>query len=74
MYLSEIQFLSPLSFSTCIIFELKTKRVKIDDEDKVLQFIWSLPSSYEHMKPIMMYEKEAVVLSEFTSELFFEEE
>ncbi|KAL2513195.1 Oxysterol-binding protein-related protein 1C [Abeliophyllum distichum] len=41
-----------------IVSELEAIGVKLDDEDKVLRLIWSLPSSYEHIKPILMYGKE----------------
>ena len=44
-----------------------------DDEDKALRLIWSLPSSYEYMKPILVYGKETVVFSEVTSNLLSEE-
>ncbi|PON93704.1 Zinc finger, CCHC-type, partial [Trema orientale] len=48
-------------------------KVKIDDEDKALRLIWSLPSSYEHMKLILVYGKETVIFSEVTSNLLSEE-
>ena len=56
-----------------MFFKLEAIGVKINDEDKTLRFIWFLPSSYEHMKPIMMCEKKIVVFSKVTSKLFFEE-
>ena len=40
---------------------------------KALRLIWSLSATYEHMKPILMYEKETVVFLEVTSKLFSEE-
>ena len=51
-----------LSILNSIVSELEAIGVKIDDEDKALRFIWSLPPSYEHMKPILMYRKETINL------------
>ena len=56
-----------------IISELETLRVKIDEENKALRLILSLPPSYKHMQPILMYGKETVVYSEVTSKLISEE-
>ena len=67
------KFSDKLSVLNDIISKLETIRVKIDDEDKALRVIYALPSSYEHMKPILMYGKETVVFLEVTSELFSEE-
>ena len=47
--------------------------MKIDDEDKALRLIWSLPPSYEHMQTVLMYGKENVNFSEVTSKLISEE-
>ncbi|PON42219.1 Zinc finger, CCHC-type [Trema orientale] len=65
--------LDHLSVLNVIVSELEAIRVKTDDEDKALRLIWSLPSSYEHMKPILMYKKETVIFSEVTSKLFSKE-
>ena len=35
--------------------------------------IWSLLTSYEHMKPILMYGKDTVIYSKVTTKLLFEE-
>jgi hypothetical protein len=51
----------------------KLLRVKMDDEDKALRLILSLPSSYEHMKPILIHGKEKILFSEVTSKLLSEE-
>ena len=40
---------------------------------KALQLILSLPPSYKHMQPILMYKKDIVVYSEVTSKLISEE-
>lgn len=56
-----------------IISELKVIRVEIGDEDEALKLILSLPPSYEHMKPILMYEKEALDFVEATSKVLLEE-
>ncbi|VFQ72080.1 unnamed protein product [Cuscuta campestris] len=47
-----------------IVSELEFIGVEIDDEDKALQLIWSLPTSYKHMQPILMYGKEIVIFTE----------
>ncbi|PON89231.1 hypothetical protein TorRG33x02_150940 [Trema orientale] len=62
-----------LSVLNSIVSELEVIGVKIEDEDKALRFIWSLPPSYEHMKPILVYGKETVVFSEIISKLLSEE-
>ena len=61
-----------LSVLNDIISKLEAIEVRIDNENKALGFIWFLPSSYEHMKPILMYGKGTVVVSEVTSKLFSE--
>ena len=62
-----------LSVLNGIVAELKAIGVKIDDEDQALRFIWSLPPSYEHMKPILIHGKEKIIFSEVTSKIFSEE-
>ncbi|XP_055824254.1 pollen receptor-like kinase 2 [Solanum dulcamara] len=61
-----------LSVLNQIVSELESIRVKIDDGDKALRVIWSLPSSYKQMQPILMYRKEIVIFSEVTSKLISE--
>jgi hypothetical protein len=39
-----------LSTLNNIVYELESIKVKIDDEDKVLRLILSLPPSYVHLK------------------------
>ncbi|KAL4313475.1 hypothetical protein GQ457_01G024840 [Hibiscus cannabinus] len=56
-----------------IVTELETIGVKIDDEDKALRLILSLLTSYEHMKPILMYGKETLDFSEIAYKLISEE-
>ncbi|KAL4284128.1 hypothetical protein GQ457_16G027410 [Hibiscus cannabinus] len=62
-----------LSALNHIFTELETIGVKIDDEDKALRLILSLPTSYEHMKPILMYGKETLDFAEIASKLISEE-
>ncbi|PON35936.1 hypothetical protein PanWU01x14_332220 [Parasponia andersonii] len=62
-----------LSVLNGIVSELEAIGVKNEDEDKAMRFIWSLPPSYEHMKPILVHKKKIVVYSEVTSKLLFEE-
>jgi len=40
-----------------IVSELRTVGVKIEDEYKALRLILSLPSSYEHIKHVLLYGK-----------------
>ena len=56
-----------------IVSKLEAIGVAIEDEDKTLRLIWSLSAIYEHMKPILMYEKKTIVFLEVTSKLFSEE-
>ena len=46
-----------LSILNGIILDLEVIEVVIFDEDKALRLIWSLLTSYEHIKPILMYGK-----------------
>lgn len=62
-----------LSVLNGIVSELESIGVKMDDEDIALRLIWSLPNSYEHMKPILIHGKEKIVFSEVTGKLFSEE-
>ena len=47
-----------------IISELETIGVEIQDDEKTLRLILSLPPSYEHMKPILAYWKESLNFAE----------
>jgi hypothetical protein len=62
-----------LSVFNGIVSELETLGVKMDNEDKALRLILSLPSSYEHMKPILIHEKEKILFLEVTGKLLSEE-
>ncbi|KAF7841184.1 cytochrome p450 [Senna tora] len=62
-----------LSTLNGIVSELESIGVKIDDEDKTLRLIWSLPSSYEYIKHILMYGKDTLNFEEVTSKIIFEE-
>ena len=62
-----------LSVLNGIVSKLETLGVKMDDEDKALRLILSLPSSYEHMKPILIHGKEKIFFSKVTSKLLSEE-
>ena len=58
-----------MSILNGIISDLEAIGVVISNEDKALCLIWSLPTSYEHMKPILMYRKDTVIYSEVTTKL-----
>ncbi|KAL4591141.1 hypothetical protein LXL04_004091 [Taraxacum kok-saghyz] len=62
-----------LSVLNNIVSELEAIGVKVEDEDKALRLILSLPSSYEHMKPILMYGKETLKYADVTGKLLSEE-
>ena len=62
-----------LSVFIGIVSKLKVIGMNIEDEDKALRLIWSLPTSFEHMKSIFMYGKETLLFSKVTTKLFFEE-
>lgn len=62
-----------LSTLNGIVSELEAIGVKIDDEDKALRLILSLPSCYEYIKPVLMYGKETLKFSEVASKLISEE-
>lgn len=40
-----------LSVLNAIVTELKVIGVKIEDDDKALRLLWSLPTSYKHLFP-----------------------
>ncbi|CAK8536766.1 unnamed protein product [Lathyrus sativus] len=58
-----------LSVINGIVSELETVGVKIDDEDKSLILARSLSSSYEHIKPVLIYGKKALSFEEVTSKI-----
>ena len=62
-----------LSILNGIILDLEAIGVVISDEDKEFRLIWSLSTSYEHMKPISMYRKDTMIYSEVTTKLLYEE-
>ncbi|KAL4591499.1 hypothetical protein LXL04_004467 [Taraxacum kok-saghyz] len=71
LYLKE-QF-HTLLFPNNIVSELEAIGVKVEDEDKALRLILSLSSSYEHMKPILMYGKDTLKYADVTGKLMSEE-
>ncbi|KAF6161972.1 hypothetical protein GIB67_020028 [Kingdonia uniflora] len=50
-----------------IASELELMGVKVEDEDMALQLIWSLPSTFKHLQPSLMYGKESLSFEEVTS-------
>ena len=61
-----------LNFFNKIISELLAVEVKIDEEDKALILLSSLPESYDHIVTTMLYSKETLNL-EITSTLLSNE-
>lgn len=47
--------------------------MKVEDEDKIPRLILPLSSSYEHMKLILMYEKETLKYADVTEKLLSKE-
>lgn len=62
-----------LSTFSDIVYELEIIGINIDDEDKYLRLIWSHPSSYEHIKPILIYETTNLSFKKVVSKITFEE-
>ena len=62
-----------MSILNGIISDLEAIGVVVSNEDKALRLIWSLLTSYEHMKPILMYGKDMVIYSKVTTKLLFVE-
>ena len=62
-----------LSTLNNIVSELESIKVEIDDEDKALRLIWSLPPSYAHLKPVLMYGKEKLNFEEVATKIISEE-
>ena len=56
-----------------IVSELESIGVKIDEEDKGLRLIWSLPPSYAHMKPILMHGSSTICFGDVANKLISEE-
>ncbi|CAK8531138.1 unnamed protein product [Lathyrus sativus] len=61
-----------LSVLNGIVYELETIGVKIDDKNKALRLIWSFPSSYERIKPVLIYGKETLSFEEVSSKIISE--
>ena len=53
-----------LNFFNKVINELLAVDVKIDEEDKTLILLSSLPESYNHIVTTMLYGKETLILEE----------
>ena len=62
-----------MSILNGIISYLEAIGVVISNEDKALCLIWSLLTSYEHMKSILMYGKDTVIYSKVTIKLLSKE-
>ena len=62
-----------LNVLNSIMTELEAIGVKIEDEDKALRLLWSLPTSYKHLLPTLIYGKETIDLEEVSSTLLSEE-
>lgn len=62
-----------LSTLNNIVSELESIKVEIDDEDKALRLILSLPPSYVHLKPVLMYGKESLSFEEVATKIISEE-
>ena len=65
--------LEHLNLFNKVISELLAVDVKIDEEDKALILLSSLPVSYDHIVTTMLYGKETLILEEITSTLLSNE-
>ena len=62
-----------LNFFNKVISELLAVDVKIDEEDKALILLSSLPESYDHIFTTILYGKETLILEEITLTLLSNE-
>jgi len=62
-----------LNFFNKVISELLAVNVKIDEENKALILLSSLPQSYDHIITIIFYSKKILILEEVTSTLLSNE-
>jgi len=69
----ETVVLEHLNFFNKVISELLAVDVKIDEEDKVLILLSSLPESYNHIVTTMLYGKETLILEDVMSTLLSNE-
>jgi len=65
--------LEHLDFSKKIISKLLVVDVKIDEEDKALILLSSLPETYDHIVTTMLYNKETFILKEVMTTLLSNE-
>jgi len=65
--------LEQVNFFNNVISELPTVDVKINEEDKALILLSSLPGSYVHIVTTILYDKETLILEEVTSTLLSNE-
>ena len=66
----ETSVLQHLNSFNKVISVLLAIDVKIDEEDKALIFLSSLPESYDYIVTTILYGKETLILEEVTSSLF----
>ena len=62
-----------INFFNKDISELLAVDIKIDEEDKALILLSSLPESYDHIVTTMLYGKEILILEETTSTILSNE-
>ena len=65
--------LEHLNFFNKVISKLPAADVKIDEEDKALILLSSLPQSYDHIITTILYGNETLILEEVTPTLLFNE-
>ena len=63
-----------LSILNGIVIELEAIGIKIEDGDKALRLLWSVPTSYKLLLPTLMYRKEMVVLKKLLVLYFLKKE
>lgn len=50
-----------------ILFDLTQLGVKVDDDDKFITLLCSLPSAYDHLVTTLTYGKETIMLNSISS-------
>ena len=65
--------LEHLNFFNKVISELLAVDVNIDEKDKALILLSSLPESYDHIITTILYGKKTIILKEITSTLLSNE-
>jgi len=64
-----LRFTIPINTFNKIITKLEKLEVKVNDEDKAIILLCSLPSSYDHWVTSLTYEKYIIILDDTATKL-----